>query len=111
MVNTEATLHISTGENKLPSHYNSYILPKDEDYLVTTWKFENKEVRRSVTISGNTIYITDLIEYGRGGNSQIRTLVFSPDCSALTFLKTEFDDDSRDPATGQIIGRFMRIED
>ncbi|HAS89366.1 MAG TPA: hypothetical protein DCS48_08680 [Desulfovibrio sp.] len=110
MVNTEATLHIFPGGNEKDSHFNSYILPVDKDYLETTWKSENKNVRRSVTISGNTIYITDLIAYKHGGNSQIRTLVFSPDYSALTFLKTEFDDDNRDPATGQIIGRFVRIQ-
>lgn len=110
MVNTEATLHIFAGDNEKDSHFNSYILPLNQDYLETTWKFENKDVRRSVTISGNTIYVTDLISYKRGGNSQIRTLVFSADYSALTFLKTEFDDDSRDPATGQIIGKFVRIQ-
>lgn len=110
MVNTEATLHIFPGGDEKDSHFNSYILPLNKDYLETAWKFENKDVRRSVTISGNTIYVTDLIAYKRGGNSQIRTLVFSPDYSALTFLKTEFDDDNRDPATGHIIGRFVRIE-
>ncbi len=81
------------------------------DYLESTWMLDQDKVRRSVTISGTTVYVTDIIEYKRGGNSQIRTLVFSPDYSALTFLKTEFDDSPSNPATGQIIGRFTRIKD
>ncbi|WP_320174456.1 hypothetical protein [Maridesulfovibrio sp.] len=111
LVAAEAKLHIETGETERISHYDSYIIPKTGDYLESTWMLDKNEVRRSVTISGNTVYITDIIEYGRGGNSQIRTLVFSPDYSALTFLKTEFDDSPSNPATGQIIGRFIRIED
>ena len=111
LVTTEAKLHIDTDESERKSHYDSYIIPKTGDYLESTWMLDKKEVRRSVTISDTTVYVTDIIEYKRGGNSQIRTLVFSPDYSALTFLKTEFDDSPSTPATGQIIGRFTRIED
>jgi len=110
MVQAEATLHILMGQDEMQSHYDRYIIPQNGDYLENTWKLDKIEVQRSVTISGNTIYVTDLIEYSRGGNSQIRTLIFSPDFSALTFLKTEFDDAAPSPATGQIIGRFMRVE-
>ncbi|WP_415713695.1 hypothetical protein [Maridesulfovibrio sp.] len=110
MVRAEASLRILTGDKGEKSHYDSYIIPKNGNYLETTWLLDKNDVRRSVTISGNTIYVTDIIEYEHGGNSQIRTLVFSPDCSALTFLKTEFDDDSRNPATGQIIGRFIKTD-
>lgn len=110
MVQTEATLRIFTGRDGQNSHYDSYIIPESGDYLESSWQLDKNEVLRSVTVSGNTIYVTDIIEYGRGGNSQIRTLVFSPDCSALTFLKTEFDDSSRNPATGQSIGRFLRVK-
>ncbi|MFW5499829.1 MULTISPECIES: hypothetical protein [unclassified Maridesulfovibrio] len=111
LVTTEAKLHIATDKSERKNHYDSYILPMIGDYLESTWMLDQDEVRRSVTISGTTVYVTDIIEYKRGGNSQIRTLVFSPDYSALTFLKTEFDDSLSNPATGQIIGRFTRIED
>ncbi|WP_320172342.1 hypothetical protein [Maridesulfovibrio sp.] len=110
MVRTPATLTVSAGGNNSLSHYDYYILPEKGEYLETVWKLEGSDVRRSVTVSGNTVYVTDLIEYeSGGGNSQIRTLVFSEDCSSLTFLKTEFDDAARDTATGQIIGRFIRV--
>ena len=111
IVSADATLHIGADESERKSHYDSYILPKSGEYLESTWKLDKYEVRRSITISATTVYVTDIIEYGKGGNSQIRTLVFSPDYSALTFLKTEFDDSPSSPATGQIIGRFMRIQD
>ncbi|ACS81159.1 hypothetical protein [Maridesulfovibrio salexigens] len=111
LVTTEAKLHIYTDESERKSHYDSYIIPQTGDYLESTWMLDKSEVHRSVTISGSSLYVTDIIEYKRGGNSQIRTLVFSPDYSALTFLKTEFDDSPSNQATGQIIGRFTRIED
>ncbi len=110
MVIAEATLHVAAGNLDRKSHYDSYIIPQSGDYLESTWKLDKEEVRRAVTISGKTVYVTDIIEYSKGGNSQIRTLVFSPDYSALTFLKTEFDDSSVNPATGQIIGRFLRVK-
>ncbi len=110
LVTAEATLHIVTENQERKNHYDSYIIPETGDYLESTWKLEGEDVRRSVTISGDTVYVTDIIEYSRGGNSQIRTLVFSPDYSALTFLKTEFDDSQSSPATGQIIGRFIRVK-
>ncbi|NDV22889.1 hypothetical protein [Desulfovibrio sp. JC022] len=110
IVTAEATLHIAAGNPDRKSHYDSYILPQRSDYLESTWKLDKEDVRRTVTISGKTVYVTDIIEYSKGGNSQIRTLVFSPDYSALTFLKTEFDDSSVNPATGQIIGRFLRVK-
>ncbi|NDV27893.1 hypothetical protein [Desulfovibrio sp. JC010] len=110
LVHAEASLNIFIGDDGQNSHYDTYIIPKTGNYLESTWILDKTEVRRSITIAANTIYVTDIIEYGRGGNSQIRTLVFSPDCSALTFLKTEFDDDSPNPATGQIIGRFLRVK-
>lgn len=109
MVTTEATLHIEIDKTKHKNHYDSYILPKNKDYHESTWTLDKNDVRRSVTISGNTVYVTDIIEYAKGGNSQIRTLSFSPDYSALTFMKTEFDDSPVNPATGQIIGRFIRV--
>ncbi len=109
MVRTQAALKIAIEEPESKSHYDYYILPANSTYMENTWALEKSTVRRSVTISGNTVYITDIIEYGdHGGNSQIRTLVFSDDHSALTFLKTEFDDAARNSATGQIIGRFTR---
>ncbi|WP_319764597.1 hypothetical protein [Maridesulfovibrio sp.] len=111
MVTAEATLHIATGEKTDGSHYDNYIIPANKDYVQYKWKLDKNEVNRSVTVSGNTLYITDIIDYGKGGNSQIRTLVFSQDCSALTFLKTEFDDARKAPATGQIIGRFLRVKE
>ena len=110
LVRTEATLRISSTDENDNSHFNSYLIPKDKDYFENIWELERNEVHRSVTISGNTIYVTDIIAYQTGGNSQIRTLVFNTDCSALTFLKTEFGDEHFDPATGHIIGRFVRVK-
>lgn len=110
MVHAEAILHILLEQDDAQSHYDRYIIPQEGSYQESTWKLDKSDVHRSVTISGRTIYVTDLIEYSRGGNSQIRTLIFSPDFSALTFLKTEFDDAATSPATGQIIGRFTRVE-
>ena len=80
-------------------------------YLENRWKLDQYDVFRSITISANTVYVTDLIKYENGGgNSQIRTLVFTKDYSALTFLKTEFDDSLTSQATGQIVGRFIRVD-
>ncbi|CCO23784.1 hypothetical protein [Maridesulfovibrio hydrothermalis] len=111
MVRTKATLTISTNGTQGNSHYDYYLIPDAGDYLEHSWKLDEYDVQRTVTVSGSTLYITDIIDYGgNGGNSQIRTLVFSGDYSALTFLKTEFDDELRDTATGQIIGRFIRID-
>ncbi|WP_320006173.1 hypothetical protein [Maridesulfovibrio sp.] len=110
LVRTPATMSISFTDGNESSHFNSYLIPKDKDYFENTWEFEQYEVNRSVTITGNTLYVTDTIAYRTGGNSQIRTLVFNRDCSALTFLKTEFDDEHFNPATGHIIGRFVRVK-
>lgn len=111
MVRSDATLTIASGTDENKSHYDFYVLPSKGNYLESKWEIDKSEVHRSATISKHTVYITDIIEYpDGGGNSQIRTLVFSEDHSALTFLKTEFDDASRNSATGQIIGRFIRIE-
>lgn len=111
MIKTEAELTIAVNATAENSHYDFYILPPKGEYLENSWMLDRKEVRRSVTIADRTIYITDIIAYeNKGGNSQIRTLVFSPDYSALTFLKTEFDDSVRETATGQIIGRFTRVK-
>lgn len=112
MVTTTANLTINTDiKNISKSHYNYYIIPPQESYMEYDWELDGVKIKRTVTISGNTLYITDIINYEKnGGNSQIRTLVFNPDFSALTFLKTEFDDGSTMQATGHIIGRFKRIK-
>ncbi len=111
MIRTAAALTIATGAEENKNHYDFYIIPAKGNFLSSKWEIDKSKVLRTTTISGDTIYITDIIEYQNGGgNSQIRTLVFSEDHSALTFLKTEFDDASRNSATGQIIGRFVRSE-
>ena len=112
MVTTTASLTIDTDmKNIRKSHYNYYVIPAEKSYTEYSWELDGMKILRTVTISGDTIYITDIINYGEdGGNSQIRTLVFSPDLSALTFLKTEFDDERTMPSTGHIIGRFKRIK-
>ncbi len=112
MVTTTASLTIDTDiKNISKSHYNYYVIPAEESYAEYSWKLDGMKILRTVTISGDTIYITDIINYEEdGGNSQIRTLVFSPDLSALTFLKTEFDDERTMPSTGHIIGRFKRTK-
>ncbi|MBI9112548.1 hypothetical protein [Maridesulfovibrio ferrireducens] len=112
MVTTTASLTINSDmQNINKSHYDYYVIPSDETFMEYEWNLDKMKVRRSVTVSGNTFYITDIIDYEKsGGNSQIRTLVFSPDLSALTFLKTEFDDSKSMSATGQIIGRFNRTK-
>lgn len=111
MVRTQASLTVTTETDTARSHYDYYILPEKGEYLESKWPLNGSEVQRTVTISENTIYVTDIISYeSGGGNSQIRTLVFSEDFSAMTFLKTEFDDAVRDTATGQIIGRFNRLQ-
>ncbi|WP_432735078.1 hypothetical protein [Maridesulfovibrio sp. FT414] len=110
MITTEASLTVAAGGNGTQSHFDYYILPEKGEFQQLDWKLDGMDVQRSVTISGHTVYVTDLIQYENGGgNSQIRTLVFSEDFSALTFLKTEFDDTVRDSATGHIIGRFLRV--
>ncbi|SMF17344.1 hypothetical protein [Desulfovibrio gilichinskyi] len=112
MVTTTAEMTIDTDiKNISKSHYNYYVIPAEDFYKEYAWVLDGMKILRTVTISDNTIYITDIINYEEdGGNSQIRTLVFSPDLSALTFLKTEFDDEKTMPATGHIIGRFKRIK-
>ncbi|WP_051676964.1 hypothetical protein [Maridesulfovibrio frigidus] len=112
MVAAHATITISSDQNDLTkSDYDFYVIPTEVSFLESEWELDGLKVKRSVTISGNTIYITDIINYkNNGGNSQIRTLVFNSDLSALTFLKTEFDDAKSNPATGQIIGRFTRTK-
>lgn len=111
MVSAEAALTVAVNEPEEKSHYDYYIIPVNGTFAEQSWKLDDSLVQRTVTVSGNTLYVTDIIEYDEGGgNSQIRTLVFSDDYSALTFLKTEFDDAPRNPATGQIIGRFEKME-
>ncbi|WP_027721137.1 hypothetical protein [Maridesulfovibrio zosterae] len=111
MITTEATIVISVDTEDRNSHYDHYLLPSNEQYLENIWKLDQYNVFRSITISDNTVYVTDLIKYENGGgNSQIRTLVFTNDYSALTFLKTEFDDSATSQATGQIVGRFIRVD-
>ncbi|OEU70773.1 MAG: hypothetical protein BA863_14600 [Desulfovibrio sp. S3730MH75] len=110
MIETAASITFSSEQKDLAkSDYDFYVIPTEETFFESEWILDGIKVKRSITISNNTIYITDIIDYeGDGGNSQIRTLVFNSDCSALTFLKTEFDDAKANPATGQIIGRFNR---
>ncbi len=112
MVETAASITISLDQKDLAkSDYDFYIVPADDTFLEHEWDLDGLKVKRSVTISGKTIYITDIINYVEdGGNSQIRSLVFNSDFSGVTFLKTEFDDAKTNPATGQIIGRFTRIK-
>ncbi len=111
LVTTQAELTISTSEKDLQrSDFNFYVIPEKGQYAKNSWESEGRKYERSVTISESTIYVTDITAYSRGGNSQIRTLVFNRDRSALTFLKTEFDDSLSERATGHIIGRFERIK-
>ncbi|WP_291328436.1 hypothetical protein [Desulfovibrio sp. UCD-KL4C] len=112
LVTTTARLTIDSNiKNISKSHYNYYVIPAKGSYTEYAWELDGIKILRTVTISGDTIYITDIINYKEGGgNSQVRTLVFSPDLSALTFLKTEFDDERIMPSTGHIIGRFKRIK-